>query len=575
MIDPTLRKRVELWLQTPFDEETRRQVQHLIDTDPKGLSDAFFRDLSFGTGGMRGVMGVGTNRLNLYTIRTATQGLANYLKKQPPKPDGFSVFIGYDVRHHSREFAENTARVLAANGIRVFLAQEICPTPLVSYGCRHFHCDAAIMITASHNPPIYNGYKVYWSDGGQVTAPHDTGIIEEVKKQSSYAVTLAPLASPLIQWVGRELDAAYLTELKALQLYPVKQSIQILYTPLHGTGIRIIPEALKSWGFQEVHLVAEQKTPDGNFTNAPSPNPEEEKALALGTEELVREKRDVLIATDPDADRMGVVVMDQGKPVRLSGHQIACLCLNHIAEAMTAQGLWPANAACIKTIVTTELFRCITEKFGGACVDVLTGFKYIGEQMTLWEKSFDAYQYIFGAEESYGYLLGTMVRDKDAISSACLIAEAVMHAKEHNQSLVDKLHELYQEYGIHRETLSQIAFSDSAEGMNQMQTLMKKLRESPPSAIGNQSVVVVEDYLAGTRKDAHGTTPIRLPTSDVLRFWLADKSKLVIRPSGTEPKIKIYAEVVAPAAKNLDTAIQAADARLNQMVKAFSVISKN
>ncbi|HEY4255142.1 MAG TPA: phospho-sugar mutase [Chlamydiales bacterium] len=565
-----LKSRVEPWLHAPFDEETRRQVQHLIDTDPKGLSDAFFKDLSFGTGGMRGVMGVGTNRLNLYTIRSATQGLANYLKKQPPKPEGFSVFIGYDVRHHSKEFAENAARVLAANEIKAFITQEICPTPLVSYGCRHFGCDAAIMITASHNPPIYNGYKVYWNDGGQVIAPHDTGIMDEVKRQSSYDVSLASLDSKLVQWVGRELDTAYLEELKELQLYPVKQSIQILYTPLHGTGIRIIPEALKSWGYQDVHLVPEQKKPDGNFSHAPSPNPEEEKALALGTEQLVREKKDLLIATDPDADRMGVVVMDRGKPVRLSGHQIACLCLQHICQAMTEKGVWPSNAACIKTIVTTELFRKIGEKFGAKCVDVLTGFKYIGEQMTLWEKSFDACQYIFGAEESYGYLPGTMVRDKDAISAACLISEVVMHAKEQNRSLVDKLYELYQEYGVHRESLSQIAFSDSAEGMKQMQNLMKQLREKPPQSIGGKLVVIVEDYLTSTHTDPFGTIPLHLPRSDVLRFWLVDHTKLVIRPSGTEPKVKIYAEALAPAGKDLAESVASTDARLARMVEAFS-----
>jgi phosphomannomutase len=539
-------KRAEPWLHEPFDEETRREVKRLLETG--GADDAFFKDLSFGTGGMRGIMGVGTNRINRYTIAAATQGLANYLKKQG------SVFIGYDVRHNSRLFAEITARVLAANGIRALITKDICQTPLVSYGCRHYGCSAAVMITASHNPPAYNGYKVYWADGGQIVPPHDEGIIAEVKKQTSYAdVPLASLNSKLISWVGNELDTAYLHELKKLQLYPAKP-LHIVYTPLHGTGIRIIPQALQSWGYNPVHLVEKQQTPDPNFSHAQSPNPEEEKALTLGTEQLVREHGDLLIATDPDADRMGVVVMHHGKPVRLTGNQIACVCLQHIAETLSQRKQWPKNAACIKTIVTTELFRKIVEKFGGTCVDVLTGFKYIGEQMTKWEKT-KKYTYVFGAEESYGYLFGTMVRDKDAVSSACLVAEVAAQAKSQHLTLVDKLHALYREYGVHREMLSQIAFSDSAAGMKEMQELMQKLRKSPPKTIGGKKVSAVEDYLAGTK--------LKLPKSDVLRFWLSDQSKLVIRPSGTEPKIKIYAEIVAPSD------VATADKQLSQLVEAF------
>jgi phosphoglucomutase/phosphomannomutase len=554
-----IEKRAREWLQDPFDEQTKSEVRRLIETDPQGLSDAFFKELSFGTGGMRGLMGVGTNRLNIYTIRAATQGLANYLKKQPEPEQGFSVFIGYDVRHNSRLFAEETARVLAANEIHVLLTKDICPTPLVSYGCRHYGCSAAVMITASHNPPQYNGYKVYWSDGGQIVPPHDEGIIREVRAVRSLAdIPTVPLSSPLIRSIGTELDTAYLSELKSLQLYPelAGSPLKILYTPLHGTGIRIIPQALKSWGYQHVHLVEEQKTPDGNFPHAASPNPEEHKALEIGTRKLLKDKLDLLIATDPDADRIGVVAAGE----KLTGNQIACICLFHICCALQLQQKFPPNAAFIKTIVTTELFRAIATSFNAACIDVLTGFKYIGEQITLWENSFDAYQFLFGAEESYGYLFGTQVRDKDAISSACLIAEAAALAKKQNLTLVDRLYQIYQKFGVYRESLDTLVFTDSAEGMKQMSALMKRLRTHPPSSIAHQSVVSIEDYSTGK---------LPLPKSDVLRFWLQDGTKLVIRPSGTEPKIKLYIEVVQKEPKDINHSIVACDQRLKILAESF------
>lgn len=574
--DSTIRTRIQEWLDGPFDEGTKNEIRHLLQSDPQKLSDAFFKELSFGTGGMRGIMGVGTNRLNIYTIRAATQGLANYLKKWEPE-EARSVFIGYDVRNHSREFAEEAACVLAGNGIQVLLSREICPTPLVSFGCRYFGCGAAIMITASHNPPAYNGYKVYWSDGGQIVPPHDEGIIREVrliKKQSD--ISLAPIDSPLIQFVGKELDEAYLAEIKHLQLYPDIASLplHILYTPLHGTGIRIIPEALRSWGYKHVHLVQEQKDPDPQFTNAPSPNPEEEKALELGTKKLLAEKGDLLIATDPDADRMGIVVLDKGHPARLTGNQIACLCLFHICTNLKARGLLPSNSTFIKTIVTTELFRSIAESFGAQCIDLLTGFKYIGEQMTLWEKSFDASQYIFGAEESYGYLFGTHVRDKDAIISACLIAEVAALAKKQNLSLVDRLYQIYDHFGLHRESLTNLAFPDSADGMAQMNALMNRLRQDPPTSISGIPVVSIEDYQLSTARNLlnQTTRPLTLPKSDVLRFWLKDRSKLVIRPSGTEPKVKIYAEVVDEHPKEMKKAIEQCDQKLKTLVASFNFL---
>lgn len=558
--DAEVSRRVQAWLEGPFDEATKGEIRRLLREDQKGLADAFFKDLSFGTGGMRGIMGVGTNRMNVYTIRTATQGLANYLKKQPSRGKEPSAFIGYDVRLHSKEFAKEVASVFAGNGIHALLSKEVCATPLVSFACRYFDCDAAVMITASHNPPQYNGYKVYWRGGGQVVPPHDTGIMEEAEKVE--AISLAPLEPPWVNWVGDELDEAYLKELSKMQLHPELKgtSLKIIYSNLHGTGLRLIPRALKEWGYSSVALVEKQASLDGNFPFAHSPNPEEKEAMALGIEQLLREEADLFIATDPDADRVGVAIRKGKKEVRFTGNQMSCLLLYHICSALAAKKEFPPNGACIKTIVTTELFKKIGESFGAACIDVLTGFKYIGEKIEEWENSFGGYQFLFGAEESYGYLFGTFVRDKDASSASCFIAEIAALAKQENQTLLDRLYQLYQKYGIHRESLTNLAFSESKSGMQKMQSLMQHLRQRTPSQISGQKVVKVEDYLEGN---------LPLPRSDVLRFWLSDESKLVIRPSGTEPKVKIYAEVVGKGDGDLENAIAACDERLEVLMETF------
>ncbi len=555
-LDPEIQKRIDTWLSGPYDEATKNEIRRLIDHDVNALNDAFFQDLSFGTGGMRGVMGVGTNRMNLYTIRKATQGLCNYLKKGVKGT--LSAFIGYDVRHHSREFAEETARVFAGNGIRVFLSKEICPTPLVSFGCRHFSCQTAVMITASHNPPEYNGYKVYWSDGGQIVPPHDQGIMDEVSSVTT-PIHLADIHSPLIHSVGRELDEAYLSHLKSSQLVEKGAEIHLLYTPLHGTGIRILPQALASWGYHHLKLVEEQSTPDGNFPNAPSPNPEEKKSLLLGMKQLTKEQGDLLIATDPDADRVGVVERGQ-EP--LTGNQIGCLLLHHICEELSQQKRFPKNGTFIKTIVTSELFRKIALSYGGICLDVLTGFKYIGEKIHLFEKENGEHHYLFGAEESYGYLFGTFVRDKDAISTACLIAEMASSLKKKKKTLQDQLLFLYQTYGIHREKLVNITFPNSAEGLSHMGRLMDQLRRDPPKAIQNKQVTKIEDY-------AHGLQG--LPPSNVLRFWLEDETKIVLRPSGTEPKLKLYLEVVGEEIDTLDQKLSS----IAEEMKLLSFSRKN
>ena len=546
-LDPAVQMKVQAWLDGPFDRDAKEEIKKLQASDPKKLADAFFKDLTFGTGGMRGIMGVGTNRMNEYTVRSATQGLANYIKKQPKPKNGYSVFIGYDVRHRSREFAEETARVLTGNGIQAFLAKEVCPTPLVSFACRYYGCTAGVMITASHNPPQYNGYKVYWSDGGQIVPPQDAGILEEVLKVRSPDQVASGCG---FEEVGKELDLAYLAELKKMQLQ-VPSPLKIIYSNLHGTGIRLIPKALKSWGYPSVTLVKPQASLDGNFPFAPTPNPEEAKALQMGSLLLEQEKGDLLLATDPDADRMGAAVLHQGTAVALTGNQIACLSLYHLCATLKKNKKFPDRALFIKTIVTTELFRKIGTFFGGTCLDVLTGFKYIGEQIRLNENT--PYQFLFGAEESYGYLLGTFVRDKDSISSSCLLAEAAAAAKQEKRTLIDQLHQIYDQFGVHREMLKNINFNDSQEGMDRMQSMMRKLRENPPSQIGGQTVAEVEDYLRGNAN---------LPHSDVLRYWLADGSKLVIRPSGTEPKVKIYVETVGQA-------ISSCDEHLKNLVQAF------
>jgi phosphomannomutase len=559
-LDPEVMVRVKAWIEGPFDEKTKAEIRRLMDQDPEELSSAFFKNLSFGTGGMRGLMGIGTNRMNVYTIRIATQGLANYLKIQPQPKNGQFVFIGYDVRENSRLFAEEAASVLAGNGIRVFISKEICPTPLVSFACRFLACSAGIMITASHNPPQYNGYKVYWNDGAQVVSPHDKGILEEANKVEN--VLLGSIDSPLVHWSGREIDEAYFKELKKLREPSLRsqRSLKIIYTNLHGTGIRMVPDALQSWGFKAPELVEPQAALDGKFTNAPMPNPEEEKTLELGTRQLLQSSADILLATDPDADRIGVVVRNGGESFRLTGNQFACICLEHICATLKKREDFPENAGFIKTIVTTELFKRIAEDFGGTCVDVLTGFKYIAEMIRLWENSFGGLQYLFGAEESYGCLFGTFVRDKDAISASCLISEIAVQAKAKNETLVDRLYAIYKKYGIHRESLTNLAFEDTPGSLKKIECLMQKLRSHPPTQIGGIKVTAIEDF-------SDGSMP--LPKSDVLRFWLSDKSKLVIRPSGTEPKIKIYGEVMGTCETQMDADIQRADERLNHLVLHF------
>ena len=539
MLSPDIEKRVNEWLNGPIDQATKNEIQTLMRTDPDALADAFYSSLSFGTGGMRGIMGVGTNRMNLYTIQMATQGLANYLLKQPPLRDRHYVFISYDSRHHSQEFAMEAARVLAGNGIGVYLTFELRPTPYVSFGVRQKECSAGIMITASHNPKEYNGYKVYWSDGGQVVPPHDTGIVAEVQKITDFSqIKLSLEKSTLIEILDPEFDFEYLDEVHKLQLDPkedkmVGDQLKITYTSLHGTGIKLVPRALRMWGFPNVNLVDHQIVPDGDFPTVKNPNPENAEALSMGVKQLQDTLSDILIATDPDADRMAVVVLHKDKPYSLNGNQIACLCLEYICHTLKTQGRLPANGAAVTTIVSTDLLGVIAKDYGIACFEVLTGFKYIGELIHKWEQD-KSHKFLFGAEESYGFLTGTHSRDKDAVVASCLIAEIALLMKVEGRTLVDYLEEIYKKHGLYVERQRVKEFPPGHEGMEKIQQTMEKLRKEHPQEINGQKVEVFEDY----KKGLHG-----LPPSNVLLFRLSDKSKVVVRPSGTEPKLKIYAGV--------------------------------
>lgn len=568
-------KVVKKWLKPPYDEKTQKEVQKLLDTDPHALKDAFHTQISFGTGGMRGVMGLGTNRLNRYTIGAASQGLANTILKKGGKK---RLFISYDSRHHSYDFAKETAQVMAGNGITVYLTKELRPTPFVSFGCRYFECSAAVMITASHNPPEYNGYKVYWSDGAQVVAPHDNAIMEEVKAIKSPAdVKRSSAEDRLITYVGEELDSAYLKALNLLQNYPKDNkehgsSLKILYSPLHGAGITTTPQALKSWGFSSISYVEKQKHPDGKFPSVHSPNPEEETTLKLGIEQLLKEKGDLFLATDPDADRIGLVTMHQNSPITLNGNQVASICLYYLCQSWIHLEKMPKNGACVTTIVTTPLFKKIAAFFNITCFEVLTGFKYIGEKIHQWEqKSPPSHTFIFGAEESLGYLYGTHARDKDATAAACLIAEIALQQKKAGKTLVDFLYEIYEQFGLFKEKQLSVSFGSSALASSQMNTLMESLRKNPPKKILDYDVKTIKDYLSLLETDCETNEkkPLSLPQSNVLSFTLQDTSELIIRPSGTEPKIKIYGMVNKKTFSSVEKGLKECDQRLGQLLNAM------
>lgn len=543
-LDLIVKERAEKWLSDSYDEETRKKVKHLIDNDPKELTESFYKDLEFGTGGLRGIMGVGTNRMNVYTVGMATQGLSNYLKKAFPD-EPIRVAVGHDSRNNSRLFAERVADIFAANGFKVYLFDSLRPTPELSFAIRHLHCHSGVVVTASHNPKEYNGYKAYWSDGAQVVAPHDRNIIAEVQKITSpdQVMIWKGDRSENIEILDETFDQIYLEAVHGLSLSPDAveryHDMKIVYTPLHGTGVILVPESLRKYGFTNILTVKEQNIPDGNFPTVESPNPEERSAMKMAIELAESEKAEVVLATDPDADRIGMALRDEnGQYVLLNGNQTCSLLVYYIVKRWSELGRLRGKEYIVKTIVTTELVARIAESFGVRHFDCLTGFKYIATVMRNHEQTI---QYICGGEESFGFLAEDFVRDKDAVSACSLAAEAAAWAKSQDMTLYELLKEMYVRYGFFREALVSV-IRKGKEGQEEIAKMMSDYRSDPPRSLGGSPIVVIKDYLNGEALDlTNGSkTPIDMERSNVLQFTTADSTVVSIRPSGTEPKIKFY-----------------------------------
>lgn len=564
-----------LWATSPlYDEQTRAAVKKMLENEDKTeLIDAFYRTLEFGTGGLRGIMGPGTNRMNIYTMGAATQGLSNYLNKCFSDLDEISVVIGHDSRNNSRLFAETAAQIFSANGIKAYLFDDMRPTPEMSFAIRHLHCQSGIILTASHNPKEYNGYKAYWDDGAQVLAPHDQGIIDEVNKVSVADIKFQ--GNPdLIQIIGKEVDEAYLREVKKLSIDPEcirrNKDLKIVYTPLHGTGMMLIPDALKMWGFENVHCVPEQMVKDGNFPTVVSPNPENAEALTMALNLAKQIDADIVMASDPDADRVGMACKNsQGEWMLVDGNQTCMIFLYYIIRNRKAQGQMKGNEFIVKTIVTTELIRSIAEKNNIMMYDVYTGFKWIARQIRLNEGKM---QYIGGGEESYGFLAEDFVRDKDAVSACTLLAEICAWAKDQGKTLYDVLLDIYMEYGYAlNKTINVVKPGKS--GADEIKAMMDNFRKNPPREIGGSSVTCFKDYGSLTEFEADGSQKaIDMPQpSNVLQWYTADGTKVSVRPSGTEPKIKFYIEVRAdlPAKERIAEAHQTALEKIAAVSKSL------
>jgi phosphoglucomutase len=540
-----IRSKAQQWLGPEFNEETRREVREMLEKDEKKLIDAFYQDLEFGTGGLRGIMGAGTNRMNIYTLGMATQGLSNYIIKECGD-SGIKVAIAHDCRNNSRYFAETAADIFSANGFEVFLFESLRPTPELSFAIRQYKCQSGVVITASHNPPEYNGYKAYWNDGGQVVAPHDEAIIEEVRKITSVSQIKFDGKKEKIKILGKETDQLFLNEVLKMSINPDiirKQSdIGIVYTPIHGTGGTVVPQALKMFGFRNIQNVPEQDIVDGNFPTVKSPNPEEPAALSLAIKKAYETGAELVMATDPDADRLGIAVRNnKGEFVLLNGNQTGVLLTHYILSQFKEKKKYRGNEYIIKTIVTTDLLDRIAEKYNVKCYNVLTGFKFFAE---LIRKLEGKEKYIGGGEESYGFLPGDYVRDKDAVASCALAAEVAAWAKDNGKSLYDQLIDIYLEYGLYKEKLINIV-RKGKEGADDIKAMMTNYRNNPPKTINNSRVIKSNDYdtLVSTNCMTGEKRKIDLLKSDVLQFFLEDGSKISVRPSGTEPKIKFYFSV--------------------------------
>ncbi|HOF34451.1 MAG TPA: phospho-sugar mutase, partial [Spirochaetota bacterium] len=537
----------EKWSNAPFDDETRDEIKKLIDSkNEKELEDRFYRSLEFGTGGLRGIIGAGTNRMNIHTVGTATQGLANYIIAQGKASMG--VVVSYDSRIKSDIFSKDTASILAANGIKVYIFDDIMPTPLCSFAIRELKAVSGIMITASHNPPKYNGYKVYWNDGCQITPPHDTAIIKEADKVDEITKVKRGnydefIKSGMIVQIGKDITDKYIDNLsKVVMNDDIDKNIKIVYTPLHGTGYKILPEVMKHFGFGNILLEPKQSIPDGNFPTVKYPNPEEKEALELAVQLAEKENGDIILATDPDADRMGVGFKDKnGKYVLINGNQIGTMIEYYLLTRLKEKNALPKNGAVIKTIVTTELQSDIAKDFGCAIFDVLTGFKWIGTLMRKFDETGE-YKFIFGGEESYGYLPVEFVRDKDAIGACYFFCEMAGWLKKNGRTLADFLEEIYTKYGYYLEDLVSMTF-EGKEGMEKIQKIMAFFRNNPPKDFAGCEVERVDDIKNLSRKYIKTSKDEKisdLPSADVIQYFLADGTKITMRPSGTEPKIKFY-----------------------------------
>ncbi len=552
-MDAATQDKIAQWLNGSFDEATKEEIIRQQKESPEELNEAFYKNLEFGTGGLRGIMGVGTNRINKYTIGMATQGYANYLKQAIPGE--IRVAIAHDSRNNSRIFAEITAHVMAANGIKVWLFESLRPTPELSFALRHLHGHGGVVCTASHNPKEYNGYKAYWNDGGQLVPPHDTGVIGEVNKISTADQVKWSGGESNITTIGKEMDEAYINMVKGLSVYPEviarQHDLKIVYTPIHGTGIMLVPEVLKRFGFTNVHIVEEQSTPDGNFPTVVYPNPEEAEAMSIGLGKAKALDADILLGTDPDADRVGIGVKNNnGEWVLMNGNQTAVLAFNYMIEARKAKGIARPDDYVCKTIVTTDLIDIIAGKRDINCYNVLTGFKWIAELVR--EKE-NKEHYVIGGEESYGLMISDHTRDKDAVSAVALICEMTAYEKSKGRSLYDKLVDLYLQYGFYKERLISIT-KKGMKGAEEIAGMIQTYRENPPKAINGSEVVALYDYGQQEAKDLKTglSKKTGLPKSDVLQFFLADGSKISARPSGTEPKIKFYFSVNAPLKSTAD-----------------------
>ncbi|MFD2247245.1 phospho-sugar mutase [Pontibacter ruber] len=572
MIEQAIQQKINAWLNGNYDEATKSEINGLLErNEHEALSDAFYRDLEFGTGGLRGIMGAGSNRMNRYTLGMATQGLCNYLKQNFPG-ERVKVAIAHDSRNNSPEFARIAADIFSANDIEVYLFQALRPTPQLSFAIRHLGCQSGVVVTASHNPKEYNGYKVYWNDGAQVTAPHDKNIIAEVNKITSIDEVKFEAKKTNIHMLGEEMDEAYITKVLGLSISQDairrQHDLKIVYTPLHGTGITLVPQVLQRFGFTNVTIVDEQAEPNGNFPTVVYPNPEEKEAMTLALKKAAEIDADIVLATDPDSDRVGIAVKNlKGEFVLLNGNQTGALLINYLLQAWQQAGKLTGKEFVVKTIVTTDLIKDIADSYNVTMYETLTGFKYIAEKIRELEGK---EVYIGGGEESYGYMIGDFVRDKDAISACALIAEMAAVAKDHGQSLFEMMVEMYEKYGFYKEEL--VSFTKKGQrGAEEIQQMMADMRSNPPQRIAGSKVVEISDYKHSTRKNVvtGEESKLDLESSNVLQYMTEDGSKISARPSGTEPKIKFYISVNEPLASTEE--YDATEQKLNQKIEQILV----